>query len=71
MQIKPRQHLLDIWRVMARRSFDKGSIVRENADGLNSAADTEPLLIAFARALPVLWELDTLPQAWGVVAQEV
>lgn len=28
MQIKPRQHLLDIWQAMARHSFDDGKLVR-------------------------------------------
>ena len=27
MQIKPRQHLLDIWRAAARHSFDDGKLV--------------------------------------------
>ncbi|MFI1416508.1 SCO2524 family protein [Streptomyces sp. NPDC020731] len=44
MQIKPRQHMLDIWRAMARHSFDDGKLVREDTDGLSSVADAERLL---------------------------
>ncbi|MGW4321931.1 SCO2524 family protein [Streptomyces sp. NPDC004684] len=44
MQIKPRQHLLDIWRAMARHSFDDGKLVLEDTDGLSSVADAERLL---------------------------
>ncbi|MBY8866417.1 SCO2524 family protein [Streptomyces sennicomposti] len=44
MQIKPRQHLLDIWRAMARHSFDDGKLVLEATDGLSSVADAERLL---------------------------
>ncbi|MEW2075527.1 SCO2524 family protein [Streptomyces sp. NPDC013433] len=44
MQIKPRQHLLDIWRAMARHSFDDGKLVWEDTDGLSSVADAERLL---------------------------
>ncbi|MER6621805.1 MULTISPECIES: SCO2524 family protein [unclassified Streptomyces] len=44
MQIKPRQHMLDIWRAMARHSFDDGKLVWEDTDGLSSVADAERLL---------------------------
>ncbi|MET9252604.1 SCO2524 family protein [Streptomyces sp. NPDC003717] len=44
MQIKPRQHLLDIWQAMARHSFDDGKLVQESADGPSSVADAERLL---------------------------
>ncbi|WP_217170043.1 SCO2524 family protein [Streptomyces sp. AC512_CC834] len=44
MQIKPRQHLLDIWQAMARHSFDDGKLVRGDTDGLSSVADAERLL---------------------------
>ncbi|MGX4692331.1 SCO2524 family protein [Streptomyces sp. JNUCC 63] len=44
MQIKPRRHLLDIWRATARHSFDDGKLVRGDTDGLSSVADAERLL---------------------------
>ncbi|MFD3730053.1 SCO2524 family protein [Streptomyces sp. NPDC058632] len=44
MQIKPRQHLLDIWRAAARHSFDDGKLVWGETDGLSSVADAERLL---------------------------
>ncbi|SDC12397.1 SCO2524 family protein [Streptomyces prasinopilosus] len=44
MQIKPRQHLLDIWRAAARHSFDDGKLVWGDTDGLSSVADAERLL---------------------------
>lgn len=44
MQIKPRQHLLDIWQAMARHSFDDGKLVQGETDGLSSVADAERLL---------------------------
>ncbi|MFJ8540434.1 SCO2524 family protein [Streptomyces sp. NPDC093586] len=44
MQIKPRQHLLDIWQAMARHSFDDGKLVQGPTDGLSSVADAERLL---------------------------
>ncbi|PWI09700.1 hypothetical protein DIZ27_14215 [Streptomyces sp. NWU339] len=44
MQIKPRQHLLDIWRAAARHSFEDGKLVRGETDGLSSVADAERLL---------------------------
>ncbi|MFF5155842.1 SCO2524 family protein [Streptomyces sp. NPDC000348] len=44
MQIKPRQHMLEIWRAMARHSFDGGKLVWEDTDGLSSVADAERLL---------------------------
>ncbi len=44
MQIKPRQHLLDIWQAMSRHSFDDGKLVRGDTDGLSSVADAERLL---------------------------
>ncbi|MFI8091815.1 SCO2524 family protein [Streptomyces sp. NPDC086080] len=44
MQIKPRQHLLDIWRAAARHSFDDGKLLWGDTDGLSSVADAERLL---------------------------
>ncbi|WP_053912507.1 SCO2524 family protein [Streptomyces sp. TP-A0875] len=44
MQIKPRQHLLDIWQAMARHAFDDGKLVGGESDGLSSVADAERLL---------------------------
>ncbi|MCX2925509.1 SCO2524 family protein [Streptomyces sp. NEAU-W12] len=44
MQIKPRQHLLDIWQAAARHSFDAGKLVWGDTDGLSSVADAERLL---------------------------
>ncbi|MGY0067224.1 SCO2524 family protein [Streptomyces sp. QTS137] len=44
MQIKPRQHLLDIWRAAARHSFDDGKLVWGETDGLSAVADAERLL---------------------------
>lgn len=44
MQIKPRQHLLDIWRATARHAFDEGKLVWGETDGLSSVADAERLL---------------------------
>ncbi|WAX80158.1 SCO2524 family protein [Streptomyces sp. KMM 9044] len=44
MQIKPRQHLLDIWRAAARHLFDDGKLVWGDTDGLSSVADAERLL---------------------------
>ncbi|GHB34020.1 hypothetical protein GCM10010377_25870 [Streptomyces viridiviolaceus] len=44
MQIKPRQHLLDVWRAVARHSFDDGKLVWGDTDGLSSVADAERLL---------------------------
>ncbi|MEU5090203.1 SCO2524 family protein [Streptomyces sp. NPDC021356] len=44
MQIKPRQHLLDIWRATARHSFEDGKLVTGDTDGLSSVADAERLL---------------------------
>ncbi|GAA4801839.1 SCO2524 family protein [Streptomyces ziwulingensis] len=44
MQIKPRQHLLDIWRAIARHSFEDGKLISSDAGGLSSVADAERLL---------------------------
>ncbi|MFF7184129.1 SCO2524 family protein [Streptomyces sp. NPDC008222] len=44
MQIKPRQHLLDIWQAMARHSFDGGKWSWGEWGGLSSVADAERLL---------------------------
>ncbi|MCX5048029.1 MULTISPECIES: SCO2524 family protein [unclassified Streptomyces] len=44
MQIKPRQHLLDIWQAMARHSFDQGEWVWGEWGGRSSVADAEQLL---------------------------
>ncbi|WP_320776885.1 SCO2524 family protein [Streptomyces sp. CRN 30] len=44
MQIKPRQHLLDVWRAVARYSFDNGKYLAGDSRGLSSVADAERLL---------------------------
>ncbi|EYT80988.1 MULTISPECIES: SCO2524 family protein [unclassified Streptomyces] len=44
MQIKPRQHLLDIWRATARQSFEDGKLLTGDTDGMSSVADAERLL---------------------------
>ncbi|MGD1223250.1 SCO2524 family protein [Streptomyces krungchingensis] len=44
MRIKPRQHLLDVWRAMARNSFDGGEWSWGKWGGLSSVADAERLL---------------------------
>ncbi|MFE2421153.1 SCO2524 family protein [Streptomyces hokutonensis] len=44
MEIKPRQHLLDIWQAVARYSFDDGEWSRGKTSGENSVADAERLL---------------------------
>jgi hypothetical protein len=44
MQIKPRQHLLDVWQAMARHSFDGGEWVWGKWGGQSSVADAERLL---------------------------
>jgi hypothetical protein len=44
MQIKPRQHLLDIWQAMARHSFAEGDWDWGDWGGRSSVADAERLL---------------------------
>jgi len=44
MQIKPRQHLLDIWQAIARHSFDDGQWAWGKWGGESSVADAERLL---------------------------
>ncbi|WP_367323173.1 SCO2524 family protein [Streptomyces sp. HUAS ZL42] len=44
MQIKPRQHLLDIWQAMAHHSFHDGEWVWGEWGGESSVADAERLL---------------------------
>ncbi|MEU6157586.1 SCO2524 family protein [Streptomyces sp. NPDC047130] len=45
MQIKPRQHLLDVWRAIARHSFqDGGKFAWGELGGVSSVADAERLL---------------------------
>ncbi|MFI6803509.1 SCO2524 family protein [Streptomyces luteogriseus] len=44
MQIKPRQHLLEIWQATARHSFDGGAWDWGDLGGLSSVADAERLL---------------------------
>ncbi|MFI7293275.1 SCO2524 family protein [Streptomyces sp. NPDC050121] len=44
MQIKPRQHLLEIWQALARHSFDAGTWSWDERGGLSSVADAERLL---------------------------
>ncbi|WP_329249453.1 SCO2524 family protein [Streptomyces sp. NBC_01478] len=47
MQIKPRQHLLDIWQAVARHSFDGGEWAWGKWGGESSVADAERLLCLF------------------------
>ncbi|XUL88011.1 SCO2524 family protein [Streptomyces galilaeus] len=44
MEIKPRQHLLDIWQAIARYSFDDGEWISGTPGGQSSVADAERLL---------------------------
>ncbi|MGW2614227.1 SCO2524 family protein [Streptomyces sp. NPDC001500] len=44
MQIKPRQHLLDMWQAVARHSFDGGAWSWGEWGGHSSVADAERLL---------------------------
>ncbi|WP_405993423.1 SCO2524 family protein [Streptomyces sp. NBC_00986] len=44
MEIKPRQHLLDIWQAVARHSFDGGEWAWGKWGGESSVADAERLL---------------------------
>ncbi|GAA3772628.1 SCO2524 family protein [Streptomyces chiangmaiensis] len=44
MQIKPRQHLLDIWQAVARHSFDGGEWAWGKWGGESSVSDAERLL---------------------------
>ncbi|MFF5478216.1 SCO2524 family protein [Streptomyces sp. NPDC012935] len=44
MQIKPRQHLLDIWQAVARHSFERGEWDWGEWGGESSVADAERLL---------------------------
>ncbi|MCQ9130602.1 MULTISPECIES: SCO2524 family protein [Streptomyces] len=44
MQIKPRQHLLDMWQAFARHSFDGGAWSWGDHGGHSSVADAERLL---------------------------
>lgn len=44
MQIKPRQHLLDIWQAVSRHSSESGEWDWGEGGGLSSVADTERLL---------------------------
>ncbi|MEE4543038.1 SCO2524 family protein [Streptomyces sp. V4-01] len=44
MQIKPRQHLLDIWQAVSRHSFESGQWDWGEEGGLSSVADAERLL---------------------------
>ncbi|ELS53110.1 SCO2524 family protein [Streptomyces viridochromogenes] len=44
MQIKPRQHLLDIWQAIGRHSFDGGEWQWGEWGGASSVADAERLL---------------------------
>ncbi|MEU9286503.1 SCO2524 family protein [Streptomyces sp. NPDC048275] len=44
MQIKPRQHLLDIWQAVSRHSFESGEWDWGEGGGLSSVADAERLL---------------------------
>lgn len=44
MRIQPRQHLLDIWRATARKSWRNGTWTWGGRDGSNSISDAEQLL---------------------------
>ncbi|MER7051264.1 MULTISPECIES: SCO2524 family protein [unclassified Streptomyces] len=44
MQIKPRQHLLELWRAVARQAFENKGAGSTGESGLNSVADAERLL---------------------------
>ncbi|MGW3101457.1 SCO2524 family protein [Streptomyces sp. NPDC001100] len=44
MQVKPRQHLLDVWQAIARYSFDGGEWTWGHGGGESSVADAERLL---------------------------
>ncbi|WP_330291087.1 SCO2524 family protein [Streptomyces sp. NBC_00576] len=44
MQIKPRQHLLDVWQAVGRHSFDSGGWAWGKWGGQSSVADAERLL---------------------------
>ncbi|MFJ9627987.1 SCO2524 family protein [Streptomyces sp. NPDC101175] len=59
MEIKPRQHLLDIWQAVARYSFDDGEWAGDESSGESSVADAERLLCLLypATELP-LFRLD-------------
>lgn len=59
MEIKPRQHLLDIWQAVARYSFDDGEWVWGTPGGESGIADAERLLCLLypATELP-LFRLD-------------
>ncbi|MFD4874871.1 SCO2524 family protein [Streptomyces sp. NPDC058420] len=59
MEIKPRQHLLDIWQAVGRYSFDGGEWAGGKSSGESSVADAERLLCLLypATELP-LFRLD-------------
>jgi hypothetical protein len=54
MKIQPRQELLEIWRAMARASFQKGEWVWGGRDLANSISDAEQLLCLLAPATEVV-----------------
>ncbi|MET7486225.1 SCO2524 family protein [Streptomyces sp. NPDC005538] len=55
MQIKPRQHLLDIWQAVARHSFDEGKWTWGDWGGESSVADAERLLCLLYPATELPW----------------
>ncbi|MDQ0830871.1 hypothetical protein QF032_002715 [Streptomyces achromogenes] len=60
MQIKPRQHLLDMWQAVARHSFDGGEWSWGEWGGCSSVADAERLLCLLYPATEIqAFRLDT------------
>lgn len=53
MQIKPRQHLLDIWQALGRHSFEDGGWNWGEWGGESSVADAERLLCLFYPATEI------------------
>ncbi|MFF3345305.1 SCO2524 family protein [Streptomyces sp. NPDC002779] len=53
MQIKPRQHLLDIWQALGRHSFEAGEWNWGEYGGESSVADAERLLCLFYPATEI------------------
>jgi len=78
MQIKPRQHLLDIRQAIARQSFDGGEWAWGKRGGQSSVADVERLTCllvdeqpgaACALPLDMLGQLDALARAGDAAAR--
>ncbi|MFE8947064.1 SCO2524 family protein [Streptomyces sp. NPDC007856] len=53
MQVKPRQHLLDIWQAVSRHSFESGEWDWGEEGGLSSVADAERLLCLMYPAMEI------------------